>query len=169
LCSRKTCGPRLAGVAVVFLLALGVLVLATVSLLPRIVRRNRNLLHLGVAKRYNDMTRKSAGTQRSPFALLSHVGRRSGRTYQTSLGACAYGDGFLLPLGHGPQTDWYQNVMAAGSCELAWKERTYQLDRPELISGPEVVRAWPLRQRISLQAAGIHDFLYLHLKAGWPS
>ncbi len=115
------------------------------------------------------MTRKSAGTQRSPFALLTHVGRRSGRTYQTSLGACSYGDGFLLPLGYGPQTDWYQNVMAAGSCELAWKGRTYQLDRPEPISGPKVLRAWPLRQRITLQAAGIHDFLYLHLKAGCPS
>jgi hypothetical protein len=85
--TTKIRGPLLTRVAVVLLLAVGVSVLTTVSLLPRIVRRNRNLLRLGVAKRYNDMTRKSAGTQRSPFALLTHVGRHSGRTYQTSLGA----------------------------------------------------------------------------------
>jgi deazaflavin-dependent oxidoreductase (nitroreductase family) len=156
----------LVGVFVVVVPAVGGTLLAAVSVLPRMVRRNRDLLKLGVAQRYNELTRRSAGSGRSPFALLTDVGRRSGRTYQTSLGAYAYGDGFILPLGYGTRTDWYRNVMAAGTCTLAWKDRIYQLERPELISGPEVVRAWPLRQRITLRLAGIDDFLWLHHKAG---
>ena len=136
-------------------------------LMPRIFRRNRDLLlrhgpFKGFLTTYNNMTRKISGTNRSSWGLLTHVGRRSRRIYQTSLGTCDYGDGFLLPLGYGTHTDWYQNLMAAGTGELAWKGRTYHLDRPELISGPEATRAWPRRDRILLQLAGIHDFVWLH-------
>jgi deazaflavin-dependent oxidoreductase (nitroreductase family) len=143
-------------------LALCGAVLAILSVLPRMARRNRGVLRLGITKRYNHMTRKFSGTQRSSWGLLTHVGRRSGRTYQTSLGTHNYGDGFLLPLGYGEQTDWYRNVVAAGTCALAWKGRTYQLERPEVISGPAAMRAWPIRDRILLQLAGIHDFVWLH-------
>jgi deazaflavin-dependent oxidoreductase (nitroreductase family) len=157
---------RLGGIFVVVVLALGGAVLTTVSVLPRVVRQNRKLLRAGAAQKYNDITRRSAGRQRSPFALLTHAGRRSGRTYHAALGAQAYGDGFLLPLGYGTQTDWYRNVMAAGTCTLAWKGRTYQLERPELLSGPEALQAWQLRQRITLRLSGIHDFLWVHEKTG---
>lgn len=139
-----------------------------VVLLPRIARQHRSLLRLGVAKRYNELTRKISGTERSAWGLLTHVGRRSGRTYQTSLGTCPFHDGFLLPLGYGTQTDWYRNVMAARTCQLAWKGQTYDLERPELISGAEVMKAWPTRDRILLQLAGIHDFVWLQ-RAPVPS
>ena len=148
-------------------LALGGVALAWLVALPRIFRRHRDLLiRLGPFKafltRYNAMTRNISGTERSAWGLVTHEGRRSGRTYQTSLGTHPYGDGFLLPLGYGPHTDWYQNIMAAGACSLAWRGHTYQLERPELLSGPEAVRAWPLHERILLQLAGMHDFVWLH-------
>lgn len=111
---------------------------------------------------YNGMTRKISGTKRTSWGLLTHVGRRSGRVYQTSLGANPYGDGFLLPLTYGPHTDWYRNLMAAGTGTLTWRGRTHQLERPELISGPEAMRSWPTGSRILLQLAGIHDFVWLH-------
>jgi deazaflavin-dependent oxidoreductase (nitroreductase family) len=158
---------RLAGIIPVVVLAVVGMALAWLVLLPRIFRRNRDqLLSRGLfnrfLKKYNDTTRKISGTPRSSWGLLTHVGRRSGHVYQTSLGTNTYGDGFLLPLGYGPHTDWYRNLMAAGACTLAWKGRTYQLERPELISGPEAMRAWPLGSRILLQLAGIHDFVWLH-------
>ena len=161
--SDKSVGRRVGIVAAAIVgMALGWLVV-----LPRVFRRNRDvMLSRGPLRRflttYNGMTRKISGTPWSSWGLLTHVGRRSGRTYQTSLGAHPYGDGFLLPLGYGTHTDWYQNLMAAGTGELAWKGRTYHLDRPELISGPEATRAWPRRDRILLQLAGIHDFVWLH-------
>ena len=164
---KRTGGQRLAGMMEVVVLALGGTVLAWLVVFPRVFRRNRDLLlGLGPFKRflttYNDMTRKISGTERSSWGLLTHVGRRSGRTYQTSLGTCPYGDGFLLPLGYGTRTDWYRNLMAAGTCTLGWKGRTYQLERPELISGPEPMRAWRPRERILLRLAGMHDFVWLH-------
>jgi deazaflavin-dependent oxidoreductase (nitroreductase family) len=160
-------GQPLADIILVVMLALAGVVLTWLVLLPRIFRRNRDLLlRLGPFKsfltRYNNMTRKISGTQRSSWGLLTHMGRRSGRTYQTSLGTYTYGDGFLFPLGYGTHSDWYRNVMAAGTCTLAWKGRTYTLERPELISGSEVLRAWPMRDRILLRLAGMHDFVWLH-------
>ncbi len=156
---------RRIGVGVV--LCVGGVVLTWLVLLPRIVRRNRDVLfNRGWFKKflttYNGMTRNISGTQRSSWGLLTHVGRRSGRIYQTSLGTNPYGDGFLLPLGYGPHTDWYLNLMAAGVCTLAWKGNTYWLERPELISGPEAMQVWPLGSRVLLHLAGIHDFVWLH-------
>jgi deazaflavin-dependent oxidoreductase (nitroreductase family) len=148
-------------------LAVGGMVLTWFVLMPRIVRRNREVLFdRGWFKMflatYNGMTRKIAGTKRTSWGLLTHVGRRSGRVYQTPLGASPYGDGFLLPLGYGPHTDWYRNLMAAGVGTLAWRDRTYQLERPELTSGPDVMRSWPIGSRIMLQLTGIHEFVWLH-------
>ena len=153
--------------AVAILLALGAVILAWVVALPRIFRRHRDsLIKLGPFKtfltRYNALTRDLSGTERSAWGLVTHEGRRSGRTYQTSLGTQPYGDGFLLPLGYGPHTDWYRNIMAAGGCTIAWKGRTYQLERPELLSGPEAMRAWPMRERILLRLAGMREFVWLH-------
>ena len=149
-------------------LGLGGVVMAWLVLLPRIARRHRDaLFKRGWFKKflttYNGMTRKISGTERSSWGLLTHVGRRSGRVYETSLGASPYGDGFLLPLSYGLQADWYRNLMAAGTGTLAWRGRTYQLERPELISGPEAQRAWPLPSRVLLTLTGIHDFVWLHL------
>jgi deazaflavin-dependent oxidoreductase (nitroreductase family) len=166
---EKHGGPRrLAGGVVVVVLAVAGVVLGWLVLFPRIFRRNRDVLvRFGpfkrFLKRYNDMTRRISGTERSSWGLVTHVGRRTGRTYQTSLGTHPYGDGFLLPLGYGAHTDWYRNMMAAGTCTLVWKGRTYQLERPEVISGPEVMRAWPMRDRILLRLAGMHNFVWLHL------
>lgn len=145
-------------------------VLGWLVLLPRVARRHRDaVFNRGGFKKflrtYNGMTRKISGTQRSSWGLLTHVGRRSGHVYQTSLGTAGYRDGFLLPLGYGPHTDWYRNLMAAGTGTLAWKGRTYRIERPELISGPEAMRAWPLMSRILLRLAGMHEFVWLHLSA----
>ncbi len=146
-------------------------------LMPRMIRRHlgrirQNTTMMRVLKSYHHARSKTAGRRRSCTALLTHVGRRGTRTYQTPLGAYAYGDGFVLSLAFGSQTDWYRNVMAAGTCTLAWKGQTHQLERPEIISGPQVMRAWPAWERIALRGAGIHDFLWLHeknAKAGLPS
>ncbi|MGV0474274.1 hypothetical protein PJN36_20575 [Mycobacterium kansasii] len=100
---------------------------------------------------------------------MTHVDRRSGRHYRTPVGSHPYGDGFVLPLTHGTHTDWYRNLMAAGDGALDWKGhwkgRSYRLERPELDSGVEPMWVWPASERIMLQSAGIHDFVWLHQRA----
>lgn len=134
-------------------------VLASPVVMPRIIRRHPDWLRLGVFKRYADFRRSRAGREHSVTAALTHVGRRSGRTYQTPVGAFAYGDGFVVSLSYGSQTDWCRNVMAAGGCTLTWRGQTYQLERPEIISGSQVFAALPVWSRILLRGGGIHDFL----------
>jgi deazaflavin-dependent oxidoreductase (nitroreductase family) len=157
---------RSARVLLVVVLAVGLAPTGLVFVL-RIFRRNRDVLlrpgpFRSFLKRYNDITRKISGTQRSSLGLLTHVGRRSGRSYQTSLGATAYRDGFLVPLTYGPRTDWYRNLTANGAGTLAWKGHTYRIERPEIISGPEPMRVWPMGSRIMLRLAGVHDFVWMH-------
>jgi len=65
---------------------------------------------MSVLRWYNGTRLKRAGSERSATAILTHVGRRSGRTYETPLGAWAYGDGFVLSLAYGSGTDWCRNV-----------------------------------------------------------
>jgi deazaflavin-dependent oxidoreductase (nitroreductase family) len=161
---RAKQGIRLSRLAIGVLLAIAGMVGAVLlsSLTPRVLRRNQDWLRRGVFRTYNDINRSSAGTRRSLFALLRHVGRRSGTPYETPLGVIPYGDGFLLPLTYGRECDWCRNVLAAGTCTLAWKGRTYELSRPEIIAGPEAMAAWPAWQRIPIRGAGVREFVWLH-------
>ena len=169
MCADKQSGaPRLLRMLVVVLLALGGAAVAFFSL-PRVARHHMDRVRhsntmMTVLRWYNGTRLKRAGSERSATAILTHVGRRSGRTYETPLGAWAYGDGFVLSLAYGSGTDWCRNVMAAGTCTLAWKGQTYHLERPEIISGRQVLRAWPVWEQIALGAAGIEDFLWMHRK-----
>ncbi len=133
----------------------------------RVLARNREALlaHAGFRrflKSYNAFTRRISGARGSTLGLLTHVGRRSGRSYQASLGVTRYGDGFLVPLTYGPGTDWYRNLVAAGCGTLAWQGRTHHVERPELVSGPKPMRAWPLASRIMLLLLDVHAFVWLH-------
>ncbi len=129
----------------------------------RVRQLMRVFMRVRFLKWYADTTRRSAGRRHSPYALLSHVGRRSGQPYQTTLGATAYGDGFILPLVYGRQCDWCQNALAAGKATLAWHDYTYELERPEIISAaPDVARAWPAWERMMLHR--VRDYLWLHQK-----
>jgi len=141
-------------------------VLASPVVMPRIIRRHPDWLRLWVFKRYAGFRRRRAGHQRSVTALLAHVGRHTGKTYQTPLGARPYGDGFVVSLPYGSQTDWCRNVLTAGACKLTWKGHTYDLDRPEIISGSEVFPLLRVWERTLLRGGGIHDFLWLHKDTG---
>lgn len=121
-------------------------------------------------KYYNRGRLRMAGSERSATAILTHVGRRSGRSYQTPVGAYAYGDGFVLSLIHGrTQSDWCRNVTAAGSCTLTWKGHTYELERPEVVSAHEVMqRTWPVGERMLFRLIGLREFLWLRLASERP-
>jgi deazaflavin-dependent oxidoreductase (nitroreductase family) len=80
------------------------------------------------------------------FAILSHVGRESGRTYRIPINVFRRGDSFLFALTYGSDVDWLKNVQAAGGCEIRTRGRTVRLVEPELIVDP-LLRGlpWPVR------------------------
>jgi deazaflavin-dependent oxidoreductase (nitroreductase family) len=63
------------------------------------------------------------------FAIVSHVGRKSGRPYRTPVNAFRTDGGYIIALTYGAQSDWVKNVLAAGSCELlSWGGRVCLFD-----------------------------------------
>lgn len=64
------------------------------------------------------------------WAVVIHRGRKSGKTFQTPLFAFRRGNGFVIALTYGSQTDWVRNVLAAGGCEIEARRRRYQVGNP---------------------------------------
>jgi deazaflavin-dependent oxidoreductase (nitroreductase family) len=96
------------------------------------------------ARVINPVTRPFAGWLPG-FAVLSHVGRRSGRTYRTPINVFRLGDHYLFALTYGSDVDWVKNVLAAGGCEMRTRGRDVRLVEPELIVDPELrLLPWPL-------------------------
>ena len=103
---------------------------------PRAIRHNwaqvsRSAAMTRALKWNNRIRLRRSGTTRSNTAKLTHVGRRTGRSYQVPVGAYPYGDGFVLALIYrGTQSDWCRNVMVAGTCTLTWNCLLYTSPSP---------------------------------------
>ncbi len=68
------------------------------------------------------------------YSIVRHVGRTSGRQYRNPVLAYPLGDGFVIAVLCGTESNWVRNVMAAGGFTLQTKGRDYQLERPEIIT-----------------------------------
>ena len=105
-------------------------------------------------RQFSKLTRpaslKIAGSTRSRYGVINHVGRRSGRLYSTPVESVPTADGFVIPLPYGKDVDWLRNVQAAGQCTITWNGNEYKVHEPELIDAPmafamvppQVQRAW---------------------------
>ena len=47
------------------------------------------------------------------LGVIVHRGRRSGRRHQTPVSVVSSGNGYVIALTYGPETDWVKNVAAA--------------------------------------------------------
>jgi deazaflavin-dependent oxidoreductase (nitroreductase family) len=81
----------------------------------------------------NPMTLRRAGQGDYHFAALHHVGRKSGRPYVTPLAAEPVGDGFVIPLVYGDDTDWCRNLLAAGKGTLDVKGVAIPILNPRVV------------------------------------
>ena len=94
------------------------------------------------------------------FAIVTHVGRRSGRTYRTPVNVFRDGDRYVFALTYGRDADWVRNVLAAGRCEIRTRGRTVRLEQPELFTD-ETRSGVPSPARVVLRAIDAADFLAL--------
>jgi len=95
---------------------------------------------------------RSAGKQGSGTSVVRHVGRRSGRTYETPVVAVQHDDRFLIALPYGERTDWLKNVLDSGSAAIVTNGHTYEVDRPEVIPMAEATAYFrPREQRMHRQ------------------
>jgi len=100
--------------------------------------RTKSPLVLNAVRRTGRATKrfvlKSSGTPGGIASVIRHVGRTSGRPYETPVQAVATDDGFVIALPYGPNIDWLKNVLVSGSATIVHEGNTYPVDGPEIVA-----------------------------------
>ncbi len=94
------------------------------------------------------------------FGVIVHTGRSSGRTYRTPVNVFRHDGGYVVALTYGPDSDWVQNVQAAGGCELITLGTSHRLTAPRLVHD-ESRALVPAHVRVPLRFLKVADFLCL--------
>ena len=94
------------------------------------------------------------------FAILTHMGRKSGKVYRTPVNVFRASNGFVIALTYSSQSEWVKNVLAAGACELKNRGKTYQLSAPHVVRDPTRQR-FPIPVRIVLRIVGADEYMEL--------
>jgi deazaflavin-dependent oxidoreductase (nitroreductase family) len=116
----------------------------------------------------NRLLRVFASLSLGPFAILRHVGRRSGKPYETVIWVWPLEDGFVIALTYGKSVDWYRNLLAAESGTLVWHKKVYVVGKPEPIDAKTALPAFPATFRPIFQRAGMPDFMWMRASGSQP-
>ena len=112
----------------------------------------------------NSLNRVTSGLARAghgPFSLIRHVGRRSGRTYETPVILVRAPEGFIAELTYGESVNWYRNILAAGGCVVVHRHREYRVIAIEPCSADDGRAAYAIPFRLILKALGRTEFRLL--------
>lgn len=110
----------------------------------------------------NRLTSRIARSGRGPFALVRHVGRRSGTTYETPLILARVPEGFVAELTYGTGVNWYRNIVAAGHCVIISGGKEYRIDRIETCDPDTGLRAFGFPAAAVLRLLHRKEFRLLH-------
>jgi deazaflavin-dependent oxidoreductase (nitroreductase family) len=97
-----------------------------------------------------------------PFAIIEHVGRRSGKQFRTPVNAfyATVGGkpGVVVSLTYGPDRDWLKNLKAAGGGHMRRNGKTFAISHPDVVSKDEAAThvdgAWrPVFARLPFEQA----------------
>ena len=107
----------------------------------------------------NRVLRVFASLSFGPFAIVRHVGRRSGKPYETVIMVWPTGEGFVMALTYGKSVDWYRNILAAGGSSVFWHRKSSAVGKPEQIDAQTALTAFPALFRLVLGRVGLRDFV----------
>jgi len=103
---------------------------------------------------FNPRQMRKAGTPGAYAGIIRHVGRRTGRTYDTPVVPVTTDDGFAIVLVYADRTEWLRNVLAAGEATIVVEGATYEVDRPEIVPADRAGRAWSDDERKEMRRFG---------------
>lgn len=89
----------------------------------------------------NPRQMRTAGTPGAYAGIIHHVGRTSGREYETPVGIVSVEDTFVIVLPYGTRPDWVKNVLATGTATLTHEGTTHTVERPEVVPIEEVLES----------------------------
>ena len=94
------------------------------------------------------------------MGIVHHVGRSSGHAYQTPVLLFRQGEGFVIALTYGADSDWVKNVMAAGSCDLQTRRHRVHCSNPVIRTSEQ--QDWaPAFIRVVLRLMNVHESMHL--------
>ena len=102
----------------------------------------------------------TAGRRWNPvFAIVDHLGRKSGRQYRAPVAARRVDDGFVMALAFGAQVDWHRNLLAAHGGTVRWRGGAYTVGTPERLDASTALAAFHPIQRLLLRLARIDGYV----------
>jgi len=108
---------------------------------------------------FNPRQMTTAGTPGAYASVIRHVGRTSGRSFETPVGAVATDDGFVIALPYGTISDWLKNVLASGTAAIVHEGITSDVDQPQLVPLPDAIEHFPPDERRTLRLFGVEQCL----------
>ncbi len=93
------------------------------------------------------------------FGVLHHVGRTSGRKYQTPMNAWHRGDQIVTPLTYGNDVDWLKNAEAAESSVIVIRGHSMTVGRPAVLESAEGMSLMPGVIRPALNLLDVDQFV----------
>lgn len=103
----------------------------------------------------------TAGRPGAYASVVRHVGRTTGRLYQTPVVAEPTRDGFVIALPYGTTANWVKNVLASGSATIVDEGGTYRVDRPEIVPLASMADHFPTKDRRNLDRFRVDQCLRL--------
>jgi deazaflavin-dependent oxidoreductase (nitroreductase family) len=95
----------------------------------------------------NPLTLRAARRGRGPFSIVTSVGRKTGKTYETPIIVQPTEGGFMIELTYGDRVHWYRNIVAAGGCKLTYKGIEYDFTGVEPVGTAAGLAAFPASQQ----------------------
>ena len=89
------------------------------------------------------------------FAIVHHVGRKSGTERATPVNMFRDGDDYVIALTYGRESQWVKNVMAAGEFDVVTRGRRVHLEGPRIVQHAHV----PAPVRAMLSAMNVGDYV----------
>jgi deazaflavin-dependent oxidoreductase (nitroreductase family) len=171
---RETKRGRLVVRTLLWVLVGLLLVVAVAGAVLVVGMRSRSPVVLDAVRRFNRaftnrLAVRSAGRPGKANGLVRHVGRTSGRAYETPIGPFPTPGGFLVALPYGTRADWLRNVLAAGSATLVFDGETVEVDHPEVVPVADVLDELPASEVRTLRTFGVEQCLRLRRAAVAPS
>ncbi|MDJ0767942.1 MAG: nitroreductase/quinone reductase family protein [Ilumatobacter sp.] len=110
---------------------------------------------------WNPRQMETAGKPGAWASIIRHVGRNSGREYETPVVAVHTDDGFVIALPYGHHADWLKNVMAQGSATLVHEGEAHHLDHAVIVPIEDVNHHFPEKEQQTHLMFGIDQALVL--------
>jgi deazaflavin-dependent oxidoreductase (nitroreductase family) len=143
-------------------MAASVISLLVILLAPILLVRFRNRQVAAFHRAVTNRIASRFATRLPGFAIVTNVGRKSGRVYRTPVNVFREPDGVLIALTYGRDSGWVRNVLAAGGCQLETRRVRYQLSAPIIVHDPTRQR-FPFFVRVVLRLIDANDFVQLSI------